>query len=212
MENKSIGVYTAIAKVMAVMASEGIGKSRKNTQQGYNFRGIDDVYNSLARPMVDAGLVVLPRVLSRECKDAQTKSGGNLFYVVVECEFDFIAVVDGSKHTVKTYGEAMDSADKATNKAMSAAMKYAYMQAFCIPTEGDNDADGHTHEVLPAPVHKQLSASELDIGKKEIETAPDELALRQIFGDWYRLAKSANDENAIKVFTTCKDERKKQFA
>lgn len=212
MENKSIGVYTAIAKVMAVMASEGIGKSRKNTQQGYNFRGIDDVYNSLARPMVDAGLVVLPRVLSRECKDAQTKSGGNLFYVVVECEFDFIAVVDGSKHTVKTYGEAMDSADKATNKAMSAAMKYAYMQAFCIPTEGDNDADGHTHEVLPTPVHKQLSASELDIGKKEIETAPDELALRQIFGDWYRLAKSANDENAIKVFTTCKDERKKQFA
>lgn len=75
--------------------------------------------------------------------------------------------------------------------------------------EGD---DGHTHEVLPVPIHKQLSASELDIGKKEIETAPDESALRKIFGDWYRLAKSANDENAIKVFTTCKDERKKQFA
>ena len=126
MDNKSIGVYAAIAKVMAVMASEGIGKSRKNQQQGYNFRGIDDVYNSLARPMVDAGLVVLPRVLSRECKDAQTKSGGNLFYVVVECEFDFIAVSDGSKHTVKTYGEAMDSADKACLLYTSDAADEAY--------------------------------------------------------------------------------------
>lgn len=166
MENKNIGVYAAIAKVMAVMASEGISKTRKNSQQGYNFRGIDDVYNSLARPMVDAGLVVLPRVLSRECKDAQTKSGGNLFYVVVECEFDFIAVSDGSKHTVKTYGEAMDSADKATNKAMSAAMKYAYMQAFCIPTEGDNDADYHTHDVKIPLINDERQANITALAKE----------------------------------------------
>lgn len=166
MENKNIGVYAAIAKVMAVMASEGISKTRKNSQQGYNFRGIDDVYNSLARPMVDAGLIVLPRVLSRECKDAQTKSGGNLFYVVVECEFDFIAVSDGSKHTVKTYGEAMDSADKATNKAMSAAMKYAYMQAFCIPTEGDNDADYHTHDVKIPLINDEQQANITALAKE----------------------------------------------
>ena len=52
---------------------------------------------------------------------------------------------------VTTYGEAMDSGDKATNKAMSAAYKYAAMQAFCIPTEGDNDADATTHEVAAEP-------------------------------------------------------------
>jgi hypothetical protein len=57
-----------------------------------------------------------------------------------------------------------------------------------------------------------LSKSELDLGVKDITTAPDESALRQVFGDWYRLAKSANDENAITLFTNCKDERKKQFA
>jgi len=59
---------------------------------------------------------------------------------------------------------------------------------------------------------KPLSKSELDLGVKDISTAPDESALRQVFGDWYRLAKSANDENAITLFTNCKDERKKQFA
>ncbi|MFS0844210.1 MAG: ERF family protein [Roseburia hominis] len=29
----------------------------------------------------------------------------------------------------------MDSGDKATNKAMSVAFKYACFQVFCIPTE-----------------------------------------------------------------------------
>ncbi len=65
-------------------------------------------------------------------------------------EFDFVAAEDGSKHTVITVGEAMDSGDKASNKAMSAAYKYAAFQAFCIPTEGDNDADSQTHEVAAA--------------------------------------------------------------
>jgi hypothetical protein len=207
----NIGVYSAIAKVMAVMASEGIGKTRKNQQQGYQFRGIDDVYNSLARPMVDAGLVVLPRVLSRECKDAQTKSGGNLFYVVVECEFDFIAVSDGSKHTVKTYGEAMDSADKATNKAMSAAMKYAYMQAFCIPTEGDNDADSHAHDVLSvAP--KRLSNSEREICVKDMKAAPDLKALQQAVKDAHALAKSIGDKESITFFNECYKQCEAAFA
>jgi hypothetical protein len=92
------------------------------------------------------GLVILPRILSRECVERQTQKGGTLFYVTVEAEFDFVAAVDGSKHTARTYGEAMDSADKATNKAMSAAYKYVTFQTFCIPTEGDNDADAHTPE------------------------------------------------------------------
>jgi hypothetical protein len=43
----------------------------------------------------------------------------------------------------------MDSADKSSNKAQSAAYKYAAMQVFCIPTEGDNDADASHHEVEP---------------------------------------------------------------
>lgn len=147
-------VYQAIAAVAATMSEHGIAKARKNQAQGYAFRGIDDVYNALGPVLARNGLVVLPRTLSRECVERQTNKGSPLFYVTVEVEFDFVSAEDGSKHTVKTYGEAMDSADKATNKAMSAAYKYAAMQAFCIPTEGDNDADAHTHEVAakPAPL------------------------------------------------------------
>jgi ERF superfamily len=140
-------VYSAIVKVMADIGKAGISKDRNNQQQGYKFRGIDDVYNALSPYLASAGLVILPRVLAREVTERATKSGGALFYVVLDVEFDFVAAEDGSKHTVRVAGEAMDSGDKATNKAMSAAYKYACMEAFCIPTEGNPDADSETHEV-----------------------------------------------------------------
>lgn len=149
-------VYAKIAAVSAELAKVGISKDRKNQQQGYAFRGIEDVLNTLAPLMSAAGLVILPRILSRECVERETKNGGVLFSVTVSAAFDFVAAEDGSTHTVQTFGEAMDSADKATNKAMSAAYKYAAILAFCIPTEGDNDADTTTHEAgkrveKPAP-------------------------------------------------------------
>jgi hypothetical protein len=144
-------VYAAINAVQAALAHDGITKSRRNQQQGYNFRGIDDVYNALSPLLAKHGLCILPRILSRDCQERQTQKGGVLFYVTVEAEFDFVCAEDGSKHVVRTFGEAMDSADKATNKAMSAAYKYAAFQAFAIPTEADNDADAVTPEpVKPA--------------------------------------------------------------
>jgi hypothetical protein len=143
----ALNVYQCIAKVSEKLAKDGIAKDRKNDQQGYKFRGIDDVYNALAPILAEFGLVVIPRILSRQVTERTTQKGGVLFYVVVEAEFDFVSAGDGSKVTVRTFGEAMDSGDKATNKAMSAAYKYAAMQTFCIPTEGNNDADHTTHEV-----------------------------------------------------------------
>jgi hypothetical protein len=142
-------VYKAINAVQADLSSIGITKDRRNMQgSGYNFRGIDDVYNAIAPLLAKHSLCILPRVLTRECVERASKSGGALFYVTVEVEFDFVSADDGSKHTVKTFGEAMDSGDKATNKAMSAAYKYAAFQAFSIPTEADNDADADASNTI----------------------------------------------------------------
>lgn len=145
-----MSVYKAINAVQRDLCVAGIGKNRKNQQQGYSFRGIDDMYNALAPILARHGLCILPRVMSRECVERQTAKGSTLFYVTVLMEFDFVCAEDASHHTVVMSGEAMDSADKATNKAMSAAYKYAAMQTFAIPTEGDNDADSTTHDVVPA--------------------------------------------------------------
>ena len=142
-------VYQAINSVQAELCKIGIAKDSRNNQgQGYNFRGIDAVYNVLSSIMAQNGLVIVPRMLARTCEERVSKSGGALFYVTVEAEFDLISAEDGSKHTARTFGEAMDSGDKATNKAMSAAYKYMAFQTFAIPTSGDNDADSSTHEVV----------------------------------------------------------------
>jgi hypothetical protein len=147
---ETMQVYKAINAVQSDLAITGISKDRRNTQgTGYSFRGVDDVLNAIAPLLAKHGLCILPRVLTRECVERQSKNGGALFYITVEAEFDFVSSEDGTKHTVKTFGEAMDSGDKATNKAMSAAYKYACFQAFSIPTEAKEDADYQTHEVKP---------------------------------------------------------------
>jgi hypothetical protein len=158
-----VKVYEAINAVQSALAKEGIGKTRENAQQHYKFRGIDEVYNALAPILATSKLCILPRVLSREMTERQAKSGGTLFCTVLDVEYDFVHAEDGSKHTVRVVGEAMDSADKSSNKSMSAAYKYACIQAFCIPTEGDNDADGQTPEVAaqesaPAQERQQATA------------------------------------------------------
>lgn len=134
-------VYQAINAVAAQLARDGIGKTRKNDQQGYKFRGIDEVMNALAPLLANHKLIIFPRMMRRECEARQTKSGSVLYSVTVEAEFDFVSAEDGSKHTARTFGEAMDSGDKATNKSMAAAYKYAAFQTFCIPLEGSGDVD-----------------------------------------------------------------------
>jgi hypothetical protein len=173
-------VYRAIAEVTALVGKAGISKDRRNTQQGYQFRGIDDVYNALSGAISAAGLCLLPRVTSREVTERTTKSGSVLFYVVCGVDFDLVSAADGSRHTVHVVGEAMDSGDKATNKAMSAAYKYMAMQVFCIPTEGDNDADATTHDKIsprpdtsgvdPAAVAKYVQRA-ADIGAQDLDDA-----------------------------------------
>ncbi|EOI5760219.1 ERF family protein [Cronobacter turicensis] len=144
-------VYQAISAVAKEMATTGISKDRTNTQQNFKFRGIDQVYNALAPALVNHGLLILPRITERTVTERTTPKGTVLFYVVVKAEFDFVSTKDGSVHTVVTYGEAMDSGDKATNKAMSIAYKYAAFQAFCIPTEETAiDADAEVHHIQPA--------------------------------------------------------------
>lgn len=142
-------VYQAIAAVQAELSKVGIAKSRKNKQgEGYMFRGIDDVYAALSPLLAQHKLCVIPRLLSRDIAERVSSKGNPLFYVTVHAEFDFVSAEDGTKHTAATFGEAMDSGDKATNKAMSAAYKYAAFMTFAIPTEGDNDADATTHDVV----------------------------------------------------------------
>jgi hypothetical protein len=145
-------------KIPAIMADVGpIAKDRKNPQQGYQFRGIDDVYNAMQPVLAKHGVFVVPEITKERREERTTKSGSVLTYCIMEVKHTIYAS-DGSYVTAVTAGEAMDSGDKASNKAMSAAMKYAMIEVFCIPTEGDNDTENHTHEVAPPRALKPKEA------------------------------------------------------
>ena len=202
-----MNVYQAINAVQKALTKTGIAKDR-TAQQGatFKFRGIDDVYNALAPLLASSGLCILPRMLSRKCDERQSTAGKALFYVTVEAEFDFVSAEDGSKHTVKTFGEAMDSGDKATNKAMSAAYKYACLQAFSIPTEGDNDADATAHEV----VHAMPESAIVDF-KQAMFDAKDVESLRAEFAKAWAAANAIGDTAARGALKEYYDARKQEL-
>lgn len=153
-------IYGLMTKILAEV--EAIGKSRKNQEQNYAFRGIDDVYNMIHPLFAKHGVFMLPRVLSEESAERPTRSGGIMRFAKLTMAYDFYAA-DGSHVTVETVGEAMDTADKASNKAMSAAHKYGLLQTFCIPTGSTPDADYNTPEEVvgePRPTSKSSTASE----------------------------------------------------
>jgi hypothetical protein len=159
-------VYQSINAVQSALSKVGIAKDKVNSQgSGYKFRGVDDVMNALSPLLAEHNLCILPRVISRVCEERISASNKPLFFVTVEVEFDFVSSEDGSKHTVKTFGEAMDSGDKATNKAMSAAYKYAAFQSFSIPTEADADASTQTLDTKEPPTisDKRLDSAILQI-------------------------------------------------
>lgn len=198
MEQKK--VYAAISGVAREMATTGISKDRRNQQQGFNFRGIDQVYNALAPALVNHGLLILPRITERTVTERTTQKGGVLFYVVVKAEFDFVSTEDGSIHTVTTYGEAMDSGDKATNKAMSIAYKYAAFQAFCIPTEETAiDADAEVHNVSPQSAEEALKEF---ADKAALSESIDEL--KAVYKDvWPKLCGSkTHEERCTETYRT----------
>jgi hypothetical protein len=151
-----MNIYESINAIMKHVPS--IGKDHKNQQQGYKFRGIDDMYNALNPLLAEYGVFATSEVLNAEREERQAKSGGTLFYSILTVKFNFYAT-DGTFVTSVMIGEAMDNADKASNKAMSTAYKYALMQLFCIPTEDVKDTEYVTHEVTPRTKLPPLNAT-----------------------------------------------------
>ena len=203
-----MNVYQCINRVQTALNKTGISKDR-TAQQGasFKFRGIDDVYNSISPLLAEAGLCILPRMISRHCDERQSTAGKALFYVTVEAEFDLVSAEDGTRHTIRTFGEAMDSGDKATNKAMSAAYKYACFQAFAIPTEGDNDPDAHVHELT-----RTMPESAIEMHQLAMHKASTTAALRTVFCVAYKAAKAIGDAAAAKTLQDFYEVRKQTLA
>lgn len=151
-------IYPLIGKAMAEIGA--IGKDQVNEQQRYKFRGIDAVYNALNPVMGKYGLFITPEILEQKREERTNRNGTALIYSIITMRYTVYAP-DGSFIQTTVIGEGMDSGDKATNKAMSIAMKYAMFQLFMIPTEDLKDPDAETHEVMGKQQPLKVSAAEV---------------------------------------------------
>ena len=146
-------IYPAITAIMSEMSA--LGKDQRGFN--FNFRGIDDVYNHLQKLLAKHGVFTVPEVLDEHSEERKAAKGGTLIYRILRIKYTFYAI-DGSNVTATVIGEAMDSGDKASNKAMSIAHKYAYFQVFSMATAELVDPDAESHKVMakasPSEIYK----------------------------------------------------------
>ena len=127
-------------KMIAIMRGVGtIAKDRENPSLKYSFRGIDDVYNELHDVLAKEGVITIPEVLEERAEEREGKDK-TAIYRILRIKYRFCAE-DGSYVETIVIGEGMDWGDKAANKAMSVAHKYALLQTFCIPTSDPKDPE-----------------------------------------------------------------------
>lgn len=139
-------IYEAISNVMKDVGV--VGKGDSNDFDHYKYRGIDAVMNALNPAMIKNRVFVTPTVLESTREERAGKNGTNMVYSVLTVKYTFYTT-DGSSVDCVVIGEAMDRSDKSTNKAMSAAFKYACFQTFCIPTEEMIDSESESLEIPP---------------------------------------------------------------
>ena len=144
-------VFSAISAVQADLSREGVGKNGTNEQQKFKFRAWDDVQQALSPILAKHKVFVVPRVLTRECAERTTRSGSTQFHVVLSGELQFVSGVDGSTFAYPCMGEAMDTGDKATSKAMTMMVKYGLLHGLQIPLQGVGDSDAETPAETTAP-------------------------------------------------------------
>jgi hypothetical protein len=152
---------SAILKAMhAVMSEVGaIEKGRTNTGQNYKFRGVDDVLKVLQPLFIKHKILCTQEVLESSYATLQSAKGGTLIYARMRVKHTYRSVEDESCVECVTAGEAMDSGDKASNKAMATSLKYAHFYSFTIPTEEPIDSENESPELAPPKPAQRTAAS-----------------------------------------------------
>jgi len=198
-------IYSAMAAIMRDI--EPVGKDRDNTFQKFKFRGIEDIYAAASKAMAKHKVFAVPEVISSIPEERATKNDGRSIARILLIRYTFYAE-DGSSVSCVVQGEGADTSDKASNKAMAAAHKYALTQTFVIPysdmDDGDKDDVAHAAEkkALPKTADNRPTAPTLNKSEhggpvvrfgKYKDTPLVDLSLKNL--EWYRdaIKKSVDD-------------------
>lgn len=157
-------IYGAIAGVINDIGV--VSKDKINKQQGFKYRSVDDVYSVLNPALAKNKVFILPEIMEEQRENGTSKSGSRITSVILKMKYTVYAE-DGSHIQTILKGEAMDTGDKAINKAMAIAYKYLCFQLFCIPVEDMADPDSKSPEMVDDKQAKVPSGNGATVGRKK---------------------------------------------
>lgn len=179
-----------------------VGKDSTNKQQGFRFRGIDAVLNAVAPVLDEHGVITVPHL--EKVTFGTVAVGQNrtpMAHAQVEVTYTFYGP-RGDSFPATVPGEAMDSGDKATAKAMSVAFRTALIQTLNLPT-GDPDPDEETYQRSPgrnagdAFDDAAPSGSQNQRRRPSNDTPPDSRGEEEWVRDFYATLGDTTDEDAL---------------
>ena len=136
----------AVCRVM-----ERVGYVKKDKQMtgggSYKYVSVEAVIDKLRPEMVKEGLALLPAGL----EVLHQGDHGRQVHLRLKYTFDLLHHPSNQSRPVVVVGEGMDVGDKAGNKAMTAARKYAMVMAFNLETGDDPDDTPSREQERAAP-------------------------------------------------------------
>lgn len=153
---KKKSIYEAL--IAAQAAIKNVSKNSQNKFDGYKYRGIDDVMDAVHKAFVNAGVVAVPEVISREQVERTSRKGELMIHTTLTVKYTFYAE-DGSSVSAVVQGEGLDRGDKSLNKAMSAAYKYCAFQVMSIPTAEMIDSETESPQIGKSSEAQKMPAT-----------------------------------------------------
>jgi hypothetical protein len=83
----STGIYQAITNAMSEISP--IAKDKRNKDQSFQYRGIDDVMNELNPILAKHRIFIYPEVVDIKRSERTTQKGGTLLYSVLTIKYHF---------------------------------------------------------------------------------------------------------------------------
>lgn len=175
-----VPVVVAWARVMKDVTSIGKGSLLSAPGVGtFRYRGVDEVFNAVGPALRRHGVVILPTRVAAEYRDTRTSKGNAMRECTATVDYAIVGP-GGDRIEGQSRGEATDTLDKGTTKALSVAYRNFLLQALCVPTNlPDPEASTLERGERPTPraadyvdeiAHPRTSATRLRQIHKELKT------------------------------------------
>lgn len=121
----------------SILSMGGIQKTRENETMHYMYASFEDFNNAISPLLAEHDLLFFGSIESSSVSEYLTKKKDIMFKAVVHVRYTWFSVKDGSFFESIVVGEANDSTDKASQKALTIALKSLFRQTFSIEASDD---------------------------------------------------------------------------